>query len=196
VEWKSSARREDGGHYKGDNTLRSFLFTPRNPGGLPLRKFAIPQSVVARDRAFGNLCIFGSDNSNASTDSYTYDFGRTHDSASGEWEEDFLTGAEDFIVKEIEVFEIADSKAFPANRENGSLLQEVARNRGERIVEAVTSRGIRLGGSRETGTEISVQAAQREEHRRLAEVKGGVLELRRPVWKDREEDEEAQQECR
>jgi hypothetical protein len=31
--------------------------------------------------------------------------------------EKFLTGVVNFKVKEIEVFEIADEKAFPANRE-------------------------------------------------------------------------------
>jgi hypothetical protein len=54
--------------------------------------------------------------------------------------EDFFTGAENFTVKEIEVFEIADETALPADGEkcaNGRLLRERCPRR----------RGIRIGSS-------------------------------------------------
>jgi actin-related protein len=33
--------REKFGHWRGDDSLRSFLFTLRNPHGVPPRKFAL-----------------------------------------------------------------------------------------------------------------------------------------------------------
>jgi hypothetical protein len=40
-----------------------------------------------------------------------------YDSVSGGREADFLTGAVDFRVKEIEVFEVADEMTLPTHRE-------------------------------------------------------------------------------
>jgi hypothetical protein len=110
VEWES----HDDGKYKGDNSLRSFLFTLRNPRGVPARKFALKaeekQEAIccygAWGPEFGVGCIWVSDNCNENRDSHTRCFGTTYD--SGRQEVDFLTGAEEFSVKEIEVFEIAD----------------------------------------------------------------------------------------
>jgi hypothetical protein len=85
---------------------------------------------------FRDSCICVSDNCNRNTNSSTVHFDITYDSVNGEREADFLTGAQKFTVKEIEVFEIADSTALPANREkcaNGCLLQKITRNAGGRV---------------------------------------------------------------
>jgi hypothetical protein len=102
--------------YKGDDSLRSFLFTLRNPRGVPPRKFALKadkkQNALwcnsTRCALFGCGCISVYDNCNKNTNSYTSYFGDEYESVSGTREGDFLTGAVKFTVKEIEVFEIAD----------------------------------------------------------------------------------------
>jgi hypothetical protein len=112
VEWESL-----NGKYKGDDSLRSFLFTLRNPHGVPPRKFALraekKQFAISckstRSPVFPG-CIVVSDNCNANSDSYTHIGTRWSDRVySNDTDfEYFLTGAEEFTVKEIEVFEIAD----------------------------------------------------------------------------------------
>jgi hypothetical protein len=111
VEWES------GDKYKGDDSPRSFLFTLRNPHGVPPRKFALraeeKQYTIycnsTRGPAFyGYLFVYN--NCNANRESYTRigthwdDCADANDTAF----EYFFTGAEKFTVKEIEVFEIAD----------------------------------------------------------------------------------------
>jgi hypothetical protein len=111
VEWEFSPF----GHFPGDDNLRSFLFTLRNPRGVPPRKFALrvekKQYAIWCESGygpiFGDSCIQVSNNCN-NTDSHTLHFGSTNDNVSGGKEVDFLTGAAYFRVKEIEVFEIAD----------------------------------------------------------------------------------------
>jgi hypothetical protein len=113
VKWELSSR---GDKYKGDNSLRSFLFTLRNTGGVPPRKFVLKEGEKHRaiwfdsgwGPTFGEGCISVPDNCNTNTISNTYRFGSTYDSMSGEIESDFLTGTGRFTVTEIEVFEIAD----------------------------------------------------------------------------------------
>jgi hypothetical protein len=117
VEWKSPAR----GKHKCDNSLRSFLFTLKNPHGVPPRKFALMAewkhlAICCNSKccaAFGGGCscdIAVSDNCNASRNSYTHIgtrwSNRTY--ANDTAFTGFFTGAEKFTVKEIEVFEIAD----------------------------------------------------------------------------------------
>jgi hypothetical protein len=113
VKWESDDDRE----YKGDDSLRSFLFTLRNPHGVPPRKFALraewKQEAIGCGSAAGPVfggCICVDDNCNANRGSYTQigtnwsDCVYANDTAF----EYFLTGAWKFTVKEIEVFEIAD----------------------------------------------------------------------------------------
>jgi hypothetical protein len=121
VKWESSALGEEDGHDKGDNSGRSFLFTLRNPHCVPPRKFALKaewkQEAISCDSAY--CALFGGgnssdivvfDNCNTNRDSYTRigtggsDCAYANDTAF----KDFLTGAQYFTVKEIEVFEIAD----------------------------------------------------------------------------------------
>jgi hypothetical protein len=121
VKWESRVWNAKNGKEsntcKGDNSLRSFLFTLRNPHGVPPRKFALmaewKQGAIrcnsALGPAFGNG-IFVFDNCNANRDSFTR-FGtrwRNRVYANDTAFEHFLTSAEKFTVKEIEVFEIAD----------------------------------------------------------------------------------------
>jgi hypothetical protein len=104
------------GKYEGDDSLRSFLFTLRNPHCVPPRKFALKaerkQFAIycnsAYCAAFGHITV--SDNCNAKRNRVTRigTHWRNSTYANDTAFEYFLTGAEYFTVKEIEVFEIAD----------------------------------------------------------------------------------------
>jgi hypothetical protein len=103
---------------KGDDRLWSFLFPLRKPDGVPPRTVALmegkKQHVIYCDSAccagFGDIHISVSDNCNTNRDNSTHigtdwsDRADANDTAF----KDFLTDAEKFTVKEIEVFEIAD----------------------------------------------------------------------------------------
>jgi hypothetical protein len=111
VNWESCVWVGDGSNtLKGDDSLRSFLFTLRNPHGVPPRKFTLRgeqkrREIVCSSRhgpAFGGcICVCGEG-------SHTACFGETYNSVSGQRDDYFLTGANTFTVKEIEAFEIAD----------------------------------------------------------------------------------------
>jgi hypothetical protein len=112
VKWESHS-----GKRKGDDSGRSFLFTLRNPHGVPPRKFALTaerkQSAInccsARCAVFGGYCdIAVHDNCDANRASCTH-IGTLCNStyANNTAFADFLTGAYNFTVKEIEVFNIA-----------------------------------------------------------------------------------------
>jgi hypothetical protein len=126
VEWESGLA------CKGDDSLRSFLFTLRNPHGVPPRKFALraERKHNAISLYFGYCAAFGdtvlaecdiavSNNCNANRDSYTHFgtrwFERVY--ANNSTFQDLFTGGEHFRVKEIEVFEITDYTALPADVE-------------------------------------------------------------------------------
>jgi hypothetical protein len=122
VEWESrmwnGKQGDENSTWEGDDGLRSFLFMLRNPRGVPPRKVAL--RTRERQRAidcdskcgplFGSGDIHVSDNCNARTRSFTHiDInwsGRTY--ANDTAVEYFFTGAFNFTIKEIEVFEIAD----------------------------------------------------------------------------------------
>jgi hypothetical protein len=82
VEWESrvwNGKQWDGNNcLKGDNSLRSFLFTLRNPQGIPPRKFALKaeekQGAICCNSEWGSIfgnCIVVSNNCNANRRSYT-----------------------------------------------------------------------------------------------------------------------------
>jgi hypothetical protein len=114
VKWENSCG------YESDDSLRSFLFTPRNPHCVPPREFALKAErkqyaiccYSARCAVFGGSgCdIIVYDNCNANRNSCTRIGTRWSDRtyANDTAFEVFLTCAEYFTVKEIEVFEIAD----------------------------------------------------------------------------------------
>jgi hypothetical protein len=91
VEWES------GNQYNGDDSLRSFFFTLRNPHGVPPRKFALRAEKKQRAIICNSIyrTIFGYSD---------------HTRIGSHWRghTDATDTAENFRVKEIEVFEIAD----------------------------------------------------------------------------------------
>jgi hypothetical protein len=109
VKWESSAA----GCVKGDDSLKSFLFTLKNPHNIPARRFALKagrkheaiKCVPNYGSCFGlyDLCI--SDDCNTNTWSNTW-LDNTYANDSGIGHHIVLTGGRHFQVKEIEVFEI------------------------------------------------------------------------------------------
>jgi hypothetical protein len=101
---------------KCDDSLKSFLFTLKNPRNTPARKFAL-KAERKEDAifcgswygpAFGNGDgITVRDNCNANTDSWT-DLGVAYTNDTGLDGEVVFTGSRNFQVREIEVFEIRD----------------------------------------------------------------------------------------
>jgi hypothetical protein len=100
---------------KTDNSLRSFLFTLKNPHGVLARKFPLKA-----EEKHGAICCYSHygpsfngglhilDRCNANNNSYTTYFGDQYVSVTGRRQGDFFTGENHFTAKEIEVFEIAD----------------------------------------------------------------------------------------
>jgi hypothetical protein len=107
---------ESGDNQKADDSLKSFLFTLKNPHNIPARRFPLKanrkECAIDCHSEYGPLfgengcgiCIWDNCNahseSNTGFDSYNNDTGQAGD--------DFFTGSSDFQVKEIEVFEITD----------------------------------------------------------------------------------------
>jgi hypothetical protein len=110
VEWES---RTNPPYFKADPSLKSFVFTLKNPHNFTARKFAL--KAEKKDRAiycdsewgprFYGIAV--SDDCNANTDSFSC-LGETYKNNIGLHGGTFLTRLFDFTVKEIEVFEIAD----------------------------------------------------------------------------------------
>jgi hypothetical protein len=98
---------------KADNSLKSFLFTLKNPHNIPVRRFVLKAEEKKRaiwcDSKDGpRFCgIFISDNCNANTRSHTW-LGFSYTNDTGLEEVMVFTGSNRLQVKEIEVFEITD----------------------------------------------------------------------------------------
>jgi hypothetical protein len=118
VEWESIAFST----HKADPSLKSFLFTLRNPHNFPPRRFALnpekkDESICCDSKSgphFSDLIVSG--NLSTNTDNDTSSFGNTYINDTGLDEGILFTGAPKFKVKEIEVFEIS-----PPSSEIGSL---------------------------------------------------------------------------
>jgi hypothetical protein len=139
VEWASPVWNNQGGDknntLRGDDSLRSFLFTLRNPHSVPPRKFALKaegkhRAIICRygrGPVFGDLpvsdrcciwqemslasgCISVSSDCNANEDSSTHIGTHWSDReyANDTDVEDFFTGAERFTVGDIRVYQITD----------------------------------------------------------------------------------------
>jgi hypothetical protein len=118
VEWESRKWNGNSGKesncWKADSSLKSFLFTLKNPYNVPARRFALK----AEEKNWAIFCDSGwsphfcdiaiSANCNANTESYTYYFGWRYTNDTGLNGETFFTGSQWFQVKEIEMFEITD----------------------------------------------------------------------------------------
>jgi hypothetical protein len=119
VEWESRKWNMKLGNEnnlgKADPSLRSFLFTLKNPHNVPAQRFALKaekkESAIYCDSHRGPYFQCGiavSDNCNANTESYTKYFGENYTNDTGLNGKTFFTGSESFQVKEIEVFEITE----------------------------------------------------------------------------------------
>jgi ribosomal protein L31 len=108
--------------WKTDESVRSFIFTLKNPHNSPAMKFSLQvgqqRPAVCCDSSagptFGSRSTFpGSDiyvssNCDVDSDSHTY-FGRwSYTNSTGVDGSTFFTGSQYFTVREIEVFEISD----------------------------------------------------------------------------------------
>jgi hypothetical protein len=118
VEWESRVWNEKGGSenncYKADLTMKSFVFTLKNPHNFPARKFALKANkkdeAIYCDSSWGP-CFWDvdvADKCNANNGSFTYHFGGVYTNDTGLDGYIFFTGSLHFTVKEIEVFEITD----------------------------------------------------------------------------------------
>jgi hypothetical protein len=105
---------DDSDAFKADPSLRSFLFTLKNPHNVPARRFALKaesqaQAIRSGSKSGPHFCdIVVDDNCNANTRSYTYNFGGCYTNDTGQDQYSFFTGSMNFQVKEIEVFKITD----------------------------------------------------------------------------------------
>jgi hypothetical protein len=99
---------------KADDSLKSFIFTLKNPHNIPARKVVLNSEkkdlAIRCDSACG--LIFGwdiavSDKCNTNTDSFTF-FGRIYTNDIRLDGKTVFAGSLYFKVKEIEVFEITD----------------------------------------------------------------------------------------
>jgi hypothetical protein len=117
VEWESRTPNSEFDWmnlYKADPSLKSFVFTLKNPHGFPARRFAViaekKDGAVYCRSCCGPCfhCFYVSDNCNANTSSYTTAFGHAYTNDTDLDGTTFFTGSMHFQVKEIEVFEITD----------------------------------------------------------------------------------------
>jgi hypothetical protein len=109
LEWESPP----GDKWKCDDSLKSFVFTLKNPDNILARKFALvaewKQRAILCDSRHGPVfcCMRIYDNCNANTDNQTWlGFADANDTGLDAWT--VFTGSNHFQVREIEVFEIAD----------------------------------------------------------------------------------------
>jgi hypothetical protein len=99
---------------KADDSLKSFVFTVKNPHNFPARRFALKaemkhQAIIC-DPGWGPhfYDISVSNHCEANLKSYTVLIGRHYRNDTGLDEDTFLTGESYYTAKEIEVFEITD----------------------------------------------------------------------------------------
>jgi hypothetical protein len=111
VEWESRTQQP---YYKADPSLKSFIFTLKNPHNFPARRFALKadkkdEAIFCQaDRCpnFFDICVL--DECNTRTDNMVTLFGSHYTNGTGQDGHTFLAGSMNFQVKEIEVFEITD----------------------------------------------------------------------------------------
>jgi hypothetical protein len=106
VEWESREWTEIGSCDKGDPSLKSFLFTLKNPHNFPARRFRLKPEK--KNEAIYCCSGRGLDFTNVllSDNSYTF-LGSHYTNDTGLDGKTFFTGSKKFQVKEIEVFEIS-----------------------------------------------------------------------------------------
>jgi hypothetical protein len=110
--WNGKIGTEDN-RYKADPSLKSFLFTLKNPHNSPARKFAL--KAEAQDKAIQCISKWGprfrdiavSDNCNANPHSWSF-VGNSYVNDTCVDGTTVSTGSHTFTMKQIEVFEITD----------------------------------------------------------------------------------------
>jgi hypothetical protein len=108
VEWDSR------GDIKADDSLKSFLFTLKNPRNIQPKRFVLKAEEKRRaifcDYKWGPYFydIGIANDCNTNNTSFADDFGLTYINDTGVRGGKFFTGQENFRVNEIEVFEITD----------------------------------------------------------------------------------------
>jgi hypothetical protein len=108
LSWDSTSKDR-----KSDDSLKSFLFTLKNPHNIPARKFALKTErkrwAIVCDGSSGPKFAGAviSNNCNANTDSRTL-LGNTYSNDTDISGNRVFTGSKHFKVKEIEVFEIPE----------------------------------------------------------------------------------------
>jgi hypothetical protein len=110
VEWELGEQRR----YKADNSVKSFLFTLKNPHNIPARRFALKaeegQWAIMCDSKYGPWFYYGirvNDNCHANAKNYAC-LGENYTNDTALDGHIVLSGSDHFQVKEIEVFEIRD----------------------------------------------------------------------------------------
>jgi hypothetical protein len=109
VEWESGFW-----HEKPDPSLKSFIFTLKNPHNVPARRFALKAEMKWQAIYCASECgpsfwdIRVRHNCNRNTRSCSWQFGESYTNDTGLAGETFFTGSRNFQVKEIEVFEITN----------------------------------------------------------------------------------------
>jgi hypothetical protein len=110
LEWESRTMH----HWKADDSLKSFLFTLKNPHNMPARRFALKaeekHEAIWCDSNWGPwfyaLGVY--DNCNSNSHNRADDWENAYTNDTGLNGKTFLTGSGNFQVQEIEVFEITD----------------------------------------------------------------------------------------
>jgi uncharacterized coiled-coil protein SlyX len=112
VAWDSGG---GGSGYRADPSGTSFLFTLKNPHNFPAKTFALKSEEKAKAidcRSSYGPCfgfdIWVTNNCNGTYDSDSLTFGASYNNDTGLKKERFFTGAGNFKVQEIEVFEITN----------------------------------------------------------------------------------------
>jgi hypothetical protein len=114
VEWESRKYDTKSASFKGDPSLKSFLFTLKNPHIFPASKFALKAEeknaaihcASSEGPNFRDIGVCG--NCNAKADSSTFYFGYSYAEDTRLRGRTFFTCSWKFTVREIEVFEITD----------------------------------------------------------------------------------------
>jgi hypothetical protein len=127
LKWKSRTPNswEDSSNYlKADNSLKSFLFTLKNPHNIPARRFPLKaekKHLAINCHSKRGPCFVDiswdlgvSDHCNANS-SYTW-LGSSYTNDTKLYGQIVFTYSKNFQVAEIEVFEIAASTALRSNR--------------------------------------------------------------------------------
>jgi hypothetical protein len=108
VKWESDAR----GKCKGDPSLKSFIFSLKNPHNVPAARFALKpkkkdEAIFCDSETGPNFTdIQVSDECNLDKNSYASNFGSCYTNDTGLDGKKFFTASQYFRVSEIEVFAI------------------------------------------------------------------------------------------